>query len=292
MTYNESTTRPTRLAAAVIAIATTAAALVGAAAPARATTSDPATSVAAQKRLATAVVKGLARGETRIVDRAFQQDFVDHAVPGAANSGDLKKQVRERHRAHPHAQARVYRVLGEGDLVFVHSNLILDPDTRGFAVADIYRFAGGRIVEHWGATEEVPATTVSGNDMFSTLSSPRRLSPDPKADPAQTRNAIFGLFDGLVNRKDLSAWDQFAQAPYYQHSVNTPNGIEAVKEVWGPLITDPTLTISLVNIVTDGDLIVAQDVLAKPGLKLLAFDISRVRNGKIVEHWDVLQNLP
>lgn len=246
--------------------------------------------VASNKQQAEKVVRQLAAGDGAVAT-AFRPDFVDHAVPGASGPADLEAQARNRRQNHPGADTTIYRVLGEGDLVFIHSHLTLDPGTRGYAVADIFRFEEGRIAEHWGAIQEVPETTVSGNDMFSTLSSPAALAPDPDADPAETRAAIFGLFDGLVNRKDLSAWDQFAAEPYYQHSVNTPNGLEPVKQVWGPMITDPSMTIDLVNMITDGDLIVAQDHLRGPGLSLMAFDISRVRDGVIVEHWDVLQDL-
>lgn len=280
-----------RRTAGLLAATAAGAVLLGTALPANAATAPASGTVAGNKQLAARIVHQLAEGETGIIAKAFATDYVDHQVPGFSGTAALTAAIRAQHKTHPEAEARVYRVLGEGDLVFVHSNLVLDPGTRGFAAADIYRFSGGKVVEHWGGRQAVPATTASGNDMFSTLSSPRRLSPDPKADPNATRSVVIQLFGELVGNKDLSAWDRLVQPPYYQHSINTPNGIDAVKAVWGPIVTNPDLTINLLSLIVDGDLVVSQTTLVTPTSTTLSFDISRVRNGKIVEHWDVIQPL-
>ena len=61
----------------------------------------------------------------------------------------------------------VHRVIAEGDFVVVHSNY----KTWNMAGVDIFRLNDdGKIIEHWDVLQEVPETTVSGNDMFSQLS--------------------------------------------------------------------------------------------------------------------------
>ncbi len=246
------------------------------------------------RAVAREVVEELAEGDTRIIDRAFAPDYMDRTVFDGSDPGiaGLKARTEAEAKAHPKADTRIYRVITEGDLVFVHSNLILDKRTRGFAVADIYRFAGGRIVEHWGGRQAVPATTVSGNDMFSTLSSPKRFSPDPKADVNQTKAVVFDLFGAIVGAKDLTAWDRLVKPPYFQHSVNTGNGAQSVKEVWGPLLIAPDTVITSLALLAEGDLIVSAARLDTAQGSMLTFDISRVQDGLISEHWDVVQRLP
>lgn len=57
----------------------------------------------------------------------------------------------------------VHRTVAEGSLVAVHSHL----KSWDMAAMDIFRFSpNGRVVEHWDVLQPVPATTVSGNDMF------------------------------------------------------------------------------------------------------------------------------
>lgn len=60
----------------------------------------------------------------------------------------------------------VHRVIAEGDLVVVHAHY----KTLNSAAVDIFRFnKDGKIIEHWDVLQQVPATTASGNDMFSQL---------------------------------------------------------------------------------------------------------------------------
>jgi len=69
---------------------------------------------------------------------------------------------------------RFHHTVADGDLVFLHSQSLppgADPNNEftGLAVADIFRVVNGKIVEHWDAIQPVPATTASGNSMFSDL---------------------------------------------------------------------------------------------------------------------------
>lgn len=241
--------------------------------------------------IAEEVVIELARGNTDVIDKHFADNFVDNVGTTTAGAEELTQAVEAEASAYPDADVEVYRVLSEGDLVFVHSHLVLTPGSLGIAVGDFYRFEDDKIVERWEGRQEVPATTASGNDMFSTLSAPQRLDPDPDVDTEATREVMnaFGFAIGV--EKDLTAWDTFVEPPYYQHSTNTANGAEAVSEVWGPIIVDPATVITPVLDLAEGDLYATLNLLDSPDLQLLTIDISRVRNGKILEHWDVVQPL-
>jgi predicted SnoaL-like aldol condensation-catalyzing enzyme len=65
----------------------------------------------------------------------------------------------------PGAHFEVQRILVDGDLAMVHVKATR-PGAPPTAVADIYRFAGGRIVEHWDVLQPVPADPVHDHPMF------------------------------------------------------------------------------------------------------------------------------
>ncbi|MFI2566310.1 nuclear transport factor 2 family protein [Paenarthrobacter sp. NPDC018779] len=65
----------------------------------------------------------------------------------------------------PDARFEVQRILVDGDLAMVHVRAS-HPDRPDAAVADIYRFANGRIVEHWDVLQPVPADPVHDHPMF------------------------------------------------------------------------------------------------------------------------------
>ena len=58
------------------------------------------------------------------------------------------------------------RVLVDGDLVAVHSHVTTAPDDRGMAVVDVFRVAGGKMVEHWDVVQPIPEDAANGNTMF------------------------------------------------------------------------------------------------------------------------------
>jgi predicted SnoaL-like aldol condensation-catalyzing enzyme len=66
----------------------------------------------------------------------------------------------------PDLRLDIKRVIAEGDLVVTHSNLHLKPGDRGMAVADFWRVADGKIVEHWDVIQDVPEKSANDNTMF------------------------------------------------------------------------------------------------------------------------------
>ncbi|WP_419844020.1 ester cyclase [Actinobacillus pleuropneumoniae] len=70
-------------------------------------------------------------------------------------------------KAHPQSRAEIKRVVAEGDLVMLHVHSTLNPQDKGEAVVDIFRFdENGKIVEHWDVIQAVPEKTASGRSMF------------------------------------------------------------------------------------------------------------------------------
>ena len=57
----------------------------------------------------------------------------------------------------PDARFEIQRILVDGDLAMVHVSAS-GPGRPDAAVADIYRFENGRIVEHWDVLQPVPGT--------------------------------------------------------------------------------------------------------------------------------------
>ncbi|MGW2749298.1 nuclear transport factor 2 family protein [Streptomyces sp. NPDC001450] len=70
------------------------------------------------------------------------------------------------HQQLPDAEYDVIRVISEGDLVLVHSNVVTTPGARGAAVFDIFRFQDGKIAEHWDVSQNVPETSANDNTLF------------------------------------------------------------------------------------------------------------------------------
>ena len=90
------------------------------------------------------------------------------------------------------------------------------------------------------------------------------------------------------------AFMKYVTEDYIQHNPGLPDGREAAIEMLEPKFSSPLSTFSVKRILVDGDL-AAIHLHGKmspdhPGGAVV--DIFRIKDKKIVEHWDVLQAIP
>ncbi len=78
----------------------------------------------------------------------------------------LKKAMLEEYSQHPHKQLKVKHVIGDGNLVAVHSNLVFSAGQPGMSVVHIFRFKGNKIVEMWDVGQEIPLDSPNQDGAF------------------------------------------------------------------------------------------------------------------------------
>ncbi len=114
----------------------------------------------------------------------------------------------------------------------------------------------------------------------------------------EARNAeVVVAFYEMVFRDHLvaEAIERFGDDVYIQHTPGAPDGWDALEAYLVPYFrANPLARSEIQRVVAQGDLVVLH-VLAKTDpvdRGRAVVDIFRVENGKIVEHWDVVQPIP
>ena len=79
---------------------------------------------------------------------------------------ELKKAMIENHAEFPTKQLTVKNVLVDGDLVAVHSHILLRPGDPGLATVHLFRFRGKKIVEMWDVGQAIPADSPNKDGPF------------------------------------------------------------------------------------------------------------------------------
>jgi predicted SnoaL-like aldol condensation-catalyzing enzyme len=78
----------------------------------------------------------------------------------------LREAMKENHVQFPNKRLTVKNVLGDGDLVAIHSLIVLGPGEAGVSAVHLFRFDGDKIVEMWDCGQPVPADSPNKDGMF------------------------------------------------------------------------------------------------------------------------------
>lgn len=115
--------------------------------------------------------------------------------------------------------------------------------------------------------------------------------------PEEQRNLelVLEMFHNVLVPLDSSAVDRYISPDYIQHSQMAPPGVESLKAFLDKVRAEnPHAEQHLKRAFVDGDhVILHYHVKRHPeDLGFAVMDIFRVADGKIVEHWDVVQDVP
>ncbi len=122
---------------------------------------------------------------------------------------------------------------------------------------------------------------------------PARAADGPQQEA--NKKAVVELYDKALNQKDFAAASKYFGPRYIQHNPTAPDGIAGFEKFLAFLREKfPASHSEIKRVFADGDYVILHvHAVREPGTRGAAIvDIFRLENGKIVEHWDVRQEVP
>ena len=119
---------------------------------------------------------------------------------------------------------------------------------------------------------------------FAPARSQARNHSDASDLGATARQATIAIF----RDRDSTAIDRFFSEPFVQHDPNIGDGLSGLRAFVTELANSPTTNITIYRTVVDGDIVMLHSKYEGwPGFSgpVIAFDLFRFKDGKIVEHW-------
>jgi predicted SnoaL-like aldol condensation-catalyzing enzyme len=123
------------------------------------------------------------------------------------------------------------------------------------------------------------------------------VSPDAAYSEQERRNrdVVLDFYENGVNRRDFAAAFKHLGARYIQHNPAVADGPEGFREFFTRLSTTyPDFRVEVRRVFIEGDM-VAVHVRSFNGPSKngeAGVDIFRLEDGKIIEHWAVIQPIP
>lgn len=185
-------------------------------------------------------------------------------------------------------KAKVVRAFQDGDYAFVQTKYDFFGPKAGF---DIFRYEDGKIVEHWDNLSEITPPNPSGRTQFDGATEITDL------DRTETNKELVRLFieKVVINHEMDKIATYINPEKYIQHNSAIADGLEGFGAAMKYFAENGMVLefTKIHKILGEGNFVlsISEGYFGK-NIHSAFYDLFRVEDGKIVEHWDVIQPIP
>jgi AAHS family 4-hydroxybenzoate transporter-like MFS transporter len=202
-------------------------------------------------------------------------------------------------------------ILADGEFVAIKSRLFTSPKDKGRVFVDIWRVENGKLGEHWDVIQPIPETALNPASMgcgpIASYEQGRAAASaglptcgaagDPALRAASLAIVTEYLAMGQLSGRAVEAVQRFIADDFVQHSPHIAPGKAGLTRYLRERAASVAATgrqSHTARVIADGEFVlVHRRVTTNTDRRGVAYaDLFRVRAGKIVEHWDVIQPIP
>ncbi len=190
----------------------------------------------------------------------------------------------------PVRDIKLVRTIEDGQYVFVHAHQSLNNGQFYYVTADIFDTdEHDKIIEHWDTIQEEVKETASGRSM---IDGPTEVEDEDKTEDNRKLITAFAN-DILIGGQFDKVTDYISTEQYDQHNPMVEDGLEGfgkfVQESAAQGMTMKYLKVHKILVQGNFSVLLSH---AQLGTEDWCFiDIFRIKEGKIVEHWDVIEKI-
>jgi len=238
-----------------------------------------------KKEKVVALLKSIETGAQEPVSYINPEKYIQHnlaVADGLAGFGAVLQQLPPNS-----AKVNTVRVFQDGDFVFTHTAYNFFGPKIGF---DIFKFEDGKIVEHWDNLQETPQSpNPSGHSMIDGETEIRDL------DKTEANKTLVNSFvdDILVNGNIEKLASYFDGDNYIQHNPRITDGLSGLGDALNYMASQGiTMKYDKVHqVLGEGNFVLVVSEGSFAGKHAAFYDLFRVENDKIAEHWDVIETI-
>lgn len=237
------------------------------------------------KEKVSALLKSIETGAQEPVAYINADSYTQHNVSvadGLAGFGAMLQQLPPNS-----AKVNTVRVFEDGEYVFAQTDYNFFGPKIGF---DIFKFKDGKIVEHWDNLQETPKTpNPSGHTMIDGTTKVTDLN-NTKANKKLVKHFVTDI---LMNGKMDKLPVYFDGDNYTQHNPQIADGLSGLGKALEYMASQGiTMKYTKIHkVLGEGNFVLAVSEGTFANKHTAFYDLFRVANGKIVEHWDVIETI-
>ena len=249
----------------------------------------PAVGAMPQTEKALALINTFAAGDTATAAALLDEDYIQHNLAYGTGEAAFLSSVEYLASAPVKTTVKNIRSFEDGDYVFLQT--AYNFAGAGEQVAfDIFRFdADGEVAEHWDNLASLAGENPSGHTQTDGATEVTDLDKTE-----ENRQLVRGFVeDVLMGQNPDALTSYFDGNNYIQHNTGIADGLDSLNAA---LAAYAEAGIEMVYdeihmVLAQGNFVLAASEGTLGGVPVTYYDLFRVENGKIAEHWDVIENL-
>ena len=181
---------------------------------------------------------------------------------------------------------QIARSIVDGQYVFLHLTQTLNEGEEKWVTGSVFDTDDNdKLIEHWNLTQRYAEQTASGRSM---VDGPTEIED---LDKTEENKALIKQFcqDILIDGKVDTVTNFISTSQYDQHNPTVEDGLEGLKEHIQEF-KDQGVTaryIKIYQVIGQGNFVVALSHSMQNDDDWCFYDLFRLKDGKIVEHWDI-----
>lgn len=242
-----------------------------------------------QTEKALALIDTFATGDTDIAKELLAEDYIQHNLAYGTGRDAFISSVEYLASADEKTTVENIRAFEDGDKVFLQT--VYNFAGAGEQVAfDIFRFDNeGKIAEHWDNLAAKAEPNPSGHTQ---IDGTMEVTDLDKTEENRKLVEDF-LYDVMQGNNLDKTLDYFDGDTYIQHNTGIADGVSGLNEALAALAEQNIQMIYTTThqVLAQGNFVLAVSEGTFGDKPTAYYDLWRVENGKIAEHWDVMETI-
>ncbi len=237
------------------------------------------------KEKAVALLNSIETGDQTAIEYVNAEKYTQHNLTvgdGLAGFGEVLQALPK-----GSARVNVARVFEDGEFVFAHTDYNFFGPKVGF---DVFRFENGLIVEHWdNLIEKETSLNPSGHTQ---LDGPAKATDI--SETAANKSLVQSFVETILSKGEMDKIANYIDGDSYtQHNPGIADGLSGLGEALDAMAKEGIAMVytKVHKVLGEGNFVLAISEGTFADKPTSFYDLFRVEDGKIVEHWDVIETI-
>ena len=236
-----------------------------------------------RKQKIVALLKGIETGDPESVAVVNPNKYIQHNPQTREGGEGLAALFKRLSKTNP--RVNIVRIFSDGDYVFGHTEYDFSSSRVGF---EVFRFEGDQTVEHWDNIQSRKGPNPSGNSMVD--------GPTEAEDSGLTetnRALVKAFISSVLIERQLEKLPEYLSETYQEHNPVLESGLDSLRSALEAREPEGAVQYQTIHhLLADGSFVLTGCEGLRGQVPTSFYDLFRISEGKIVEHWDTSETIP